>query len=278
MFNIKRITMRSVLYIVLIIHTATIAFPLYLMIISSFKDNKNIFSNPYKFSFENIFVNYREIFTGSKFYLYFANSLVVTLSSIILILILSSLAAFILAKYRFPLNKFIYLYFLIGIMIPIRLGTINIAQIFKELNLLNNLLALIIIYTAYGIPFGIFILTDFIRMIPEELSNAARIDGCSDYGIFLRIIIPLLKPALSTVAIITLLPIWNDFWFPLILIKAENLKTIPLAASSLFGQYETKWGLVFAVLTIASVPLIIIYLILSKQFMKGLSEGAFKGD
>lgn len=162
-------------------------------------------------------------------------------------------------------------------MIPIKISTINIVQIMNSLHLFDNLMALIIINTVMGIPLGIFILTDFIKAVPEELSNAARIDGCSDYGIFFKIMLPLIKPALSMVAIINLLPIWNDFWFPLILIRSDNMKTLPLAVASLFGQYETQWGLVFAALTIASVPLIIFYLILSKQFIKGLSEGAFKG-
>ena len=277
MIKIKNISTRTVLYIYLLIHTGVVCYPIFLMIVTAFKNNKDIFTHPYGFPTEFIYKNFVSVFGLSRYDLYFRNSFIVTISSIILILVLSSLASYILAKYKFSANKFIYFYFLAGIMIPIRLGTINIVQIMNNLHLFDNLLSLIIIYTVMGIPLGIFILTDFIKMIPEELSNAARIDGCSDYGIFLRVVIPLLKPALAAIAIVNILPIWNDFWFPLILIRSDSLKTVPLATASLYGQYETQWGIVFAVLTVASLPLIIFYLIISKQFIKGLSEGSFKG-
>jgi len=139
-------------------------------------------------------------------------------------------------------------------------------------------MSLIIVYVAMGIPFGVFILTDFIRFIPEELSNAARIDGCSEPKIFYKIIIPLLRPAMAIVAIINFIPIWNDFWFPLILIRSDNMKTVPLATALLFGQFETDFGLIFSALSMASLPLVIFYLILSRQFGKGLTAGAFKGE
>jgi len=265
------------MYIFLLFHTGIVCYPIFLMIITAFKSNKDIFTNPYGLPSEFVFQNFISVFNVSRFDLYFRNSLIVTISSIVLILIFSSLASYVLAKYKFSLNKLIYFYFLVGIMIPIKLGTINIVQIMNNLHLYDNLLSLIIIYTVMGIPFGIFILTDFIRMIPEELSNAARMDGCSDYGIFQKIIIPLLKPALAAVAVVNILPVWNDFWFPLILIRSDHLKTIPLATASLYGQYETQWGMVFAVLTVASLPIVIFYLIISKQFIKGLSEGSFKG-
>ncbi len=141
----------------------------------------------------------------------------------------------------------------------------------------DNLLSVIIVSIAVGIPFGVFILTDFIRMIPEELSNAARIDGCSETGIFRIVIIPLLKPAIASVAIVNFIPIWNDFWFPLVLLKSDAVKTVPLATALLFGQYQTNYGLVFAVLTMASFPVIIFYLFFSKYFIKGLAAGSIKG-
>ncbi len=277
MFKLKNISTRTIAYVILLIYLIIVCYPIFLMVLTSFKDNNDIFSRPYGLPSKINLENFTTIFTNSNFDLYFRNSVIVAVFSIIFILLFSSLAAYVLAKYKFRLNRFIYLYFLVGLMVPIRLGTINIVQIMSKLHLIDNLFSLIIIYTVFGIPFGIFILTDFIKMIPEELSNAARIDGCSDYGIFLKIILPLLKPALSAVAIINVLPIWNDFWFPLILIRSEHLKTIPLATASLFGEFETRYGLVFAVLTLSSVPLIILYLIISRQFIKGLSEGAFKG-
>ncbi|MHB1276335.1 MAG: carbohydrate ABC transporter permease [Candidatus Humimicrobiaceae bacterium] len=247
------------------------------MLLTSFKTNNDIFTNPYGLPTTWAFNNYSSIVSLSNYYNYFRNSLFVTITSILLILILSLLPSYIIAKYKFFGKNFIYLYFLAGIMVPIKLGTLNIVQTMNRLSLTDSLFSLILIYTAMGIPFGILILTNFIKDIPEELSNAARIDGCSEYGIFYKIIIPNIKPAIAAAAIINILPIWNDFWFPLILINSNNLKTVPLATANLFGQYQTDFGLVFAALSLASFPMIIFYLIISKQFIKGIETGALKG-
>jgi raffinose/stachyose/melibiose transport system permease protein len=174
-------------------------------------------------------------------------------------------------------DRFLYFYFIAGLIIPIKLGTIGILKTMITLHLFDNIASLVIVNVAMGIPFGVFVLTDFIRMIPEELSNSARIDGCSEPKIFYKIIVPLIRPALAAVAIINFIPIWNDFWFPLVLIRSDNIKTVPLATALLYGQYETNFGLIFAVLSMASLPVIIFYLILSRQFIKGLTAGALKG-
>jgi len=144
-------------------------------------------------------------------------------------------------------------------------------------SLTDSLLSLIIIYSAVGIPFGVLICTGFIREIPEELSNAARMDGSGEPGIFMRIIIPNVRPAIAATAIINILPIWNDFWFPLILIGSDEKKTFPLATASLFGQFETDFGLVFAALSLAAMPMIVLYLLISKQYLRGIESGALKG-
>lgn len=278
MIKLKNISSRTVLYAILIIYGVVSTYPILLMVLTSFKqNNKEIFTQPFSLPDSFSFSNYTEIFKLARFDLFFRNSFLVTFSSILLIMILSSLAAYILAKYKLKIINILYLYFIIGIMIPIKICTINLVQIMNTLGLFDNLLSLIIINTAVGIPISIFILTQFIRAVPEELSNAARIDGCSDYGIFFKIILPLIRPALSTVAIISFLPIWNDFWFPLILLRSKDLYTVPLAISFYFGQNQTNWGLIFAMLTTASIPIIVFFLIISKQFVRGLSEGAFKG-
>lgn len=222
-------------------------------------------------------INYIKLFEKANYATYFLNSLIVSASSILIILIVSSLASYALSKYSFFGNKFLSLYFLAGLMIPIRLGTINIMQIFQTLHLYNNLLSLIIIYSAMGIPAGILIFSGFIREIPNELDDSGRVDGCSEFGIFGRIIVPLLGPAIVVVAVYNLIPIWNDFWFPLVLINNENLMTVPLATAKLFGQYETDYGVIFALLTSAAVPPMILFVTLSRYFIKGLTAGAIKG-
>lgn len=277
MYRPKKIFALAFIYIVLINYTIIAIYPIFLMITTAFKENKEIFMNPYALPQSWDFSNLVKLFKISDYAVYFQNSIVVAVMSIFLILVISSLASYVIAKYEFPLHNFLYIYFLAGLMIPIKLGTVNILQIMVKLHFYDNIASLIIVYTAMGIPIGIFILTDFIREIPEELSNAARIDGCSEPRIFFNIIIPLLRPALAAVAIFNFVPIWNEFWFPLILIQSNKMWTVPLATAQLYGQYQTQYGLVFAILAIASLPVIVFYLILSKQFVRGLSAGALKG-
>ncbi len=277
MIKIKDGLVRSLLYITLIIYALSIFFPILLMLLTSLKGNREIFTNPYGLPHIFNLDNYIKLIKISNYLVYFKNSIIVAVTSIFLILIFSSLASFVIAKYKFTGNRFLYFYFIAGLIIPIKLGTIGILKTMITLHLFDHIASLVIVNVAMGIPFGVFVLTDFIRMIPEELSNSARIDGCSEPKIFYKIILPLIRPALAAVAIINFIPIWNDFWFPLILIRSDHMKTIPLATALLYGQYETNYGLIFAVLSMASLPVIIFYLILSRQFIKGLSSGALKG-
>ena len=273
----KTLATRPFLYIILLIYAVSILYPIFLMLLTSFKENKEIFTNPYGIPRVITLGGYIKLLKISNYMVYFKNSIIVTVTSIFFISVISSLVSFVIAKYRFFGNRFIYFYFIAGLIIPIKLGTIGILQTMLKIHLFDNIISLIIVYVAMGIPFGVFILTDFIRMIPEELSNSARIDGCSEPKIFYKIIVPLIRPALAAVAIINFIPIWNDFWFPLVLIRSDNMKTVPLATALLYGQYETNFGLVFSVLSMASLPVIIFYLILARQFVKGLTSGALKG-
>lgn len=146
----------------------------------------------------------------------------------------------------------------------------------KDLGLTNSLWSLIFIYTATGIPLSVLILTGFFRTMPKELEEAARIDGCSDIKVFWHILMPLMRPALATVGIISFIQAWNDFFFPLIFIQDEMKKTIPVGMLTLFGEYSTDWSILFAGLTLSSLPMIIIFLLASKQFMEGLTAGSVK--
>jgi len=274
---VKNSFLKTLLYCILALQSAVIFFPLFLMTISSLKASREIFKNPFALPSAVNLKNYIKLFINQDYELYFLNSIVISLSAILMILVCTSLASYALGKYRFRGNKQIFFFFLIGLMIPIRLGTINIMQMFLKLNLFNNLLSLIIVYTAMGIPAGILIFTGFIREIPEELSDAARIDGYGETKIFLQVIVPLLSPAIVVVAVYNLMPIWNDFWFPLILINKESLMPIPLATARLFGKHETDYGLLFSILTAAALPPIVLFLTLSRYFIKGLTAGAIKG-
>ncbi|MBV7328438.1 carbohydrate ABC transporter permease [Chloroflexi bacterium TSY] len=251
--------------------------PVLIVVLNSFKSRRAIFKNPYQLPTQETFdlVGYTTVFEQSQFYLYYFNSIFVTLTSLFLILFVGSMAAFALAEYPFPGNSFVRLFFLLGIIIPIRLGSVSIVRIIISLNLMNTLWALIVVYVAGGLSLAIFILTTFMSQVPSELKGAARIDGASEYRIF-WLILPIVRPAIGTVAALSIIPIWNDLWFPLILAPGEAIRTVTLGAQQFMGQFSNDWNAVLASLTLSTVPVLIVYFIASKQLLQGLTAGAVK--
>ncbi|MEM5947618.1 carbohydrate ABC transporter permease [Spirochaetia bacterium 38H-sp] len=275
--NKKRVVVSFFYYSALVVYAFFVLIPILYMLFSSFKPESEIFSKSFGLPKNWTLGNYERLFSRSHYGLYFFNSILSALVSLFLIAVFSSTAAYVLAKYKFKLSGYVYAYFLIGLIFPLQLGTIVLLKMMLSIGAYDSLIALILVNVARGIPLGIFILTDFIRMIPEELSNAARIDGASESGIFVRIILPLIRPALASVLLVNLIPVWNDFWFPLVFIKSDFIKTIPLATALLFGQFETNYGFVVTVLAVASLPVMVFYLIASKSFVKSITGGALKG-
>ena len=265
------------LYVVLLIATVVALFPIVLIIMNSFKARKAIFRQPMMPPTPDTFslIGYEKVLQRSNFDLYFANSLIVTLGSMFLILFFGAMAAWALSEYAFKGNAFLGLYLALGIMIPIRLGTVSILRLIVKMNLVNTLWALILVYTAMGLPLTIFILTAFMKQVPRELKEAARLDGASEYRIF-WLILPLVRPAIATVAVFTMIPIWNDLWFPLILAPGEKTKTVTLGAQQFLGQFVSDWNAVLSSLTLAMVPILIIYILFSRQIIRGLTAGAVK--
>jgi raffinose/stachyose/melibiose transport system permease protein len=195
----------------------------------------------------------------------------------VLIVLVGSLAAYALANWRSRISGLLYIYFIAGLMIPIRLGTINLFQIIQQLGLINSLAGLIPVYVAMGLPIATFVLTSFIRSVPFELTEAARIDGASEWRIYSTIILPLIRPAVATVVVFNVIPIWNDLWFPLVFIRDQDARTVTLGVTLLFGQYQTDWTRALSALSLAAVPVLLAYLLMSKQFIQGLTAGALKG-
>jgi raffinose/stachyose/melibiose transport system permease protein len=265
------------IHVALLLYTALALFPILLVVINSLKQRIAIFKTPLSLPTSATFdpIGYATVWNGANFPLYFWNSLLVTLGSLVLILLVSSMAAFALARYEFVGNTLLGLYLSLGIMIPIRLGTVSILKMMKGLELIDTLWGLMLVYTAAGIPLAVFILTQFIRQVPASLLDAARIDGASEYKIY-QMILPLIRPALGTVAVFNMIPIWNDLWFPLILASSEKSKTVILGAQIFLGQYIQDWNAVLASLTLAMIPVIILYVIFSRQLIRGLTSGAVK--
>lgn len=262
---------------VLLSYTVLALGPTLLIISNSFKSRQAIFDDAFSLPSPDTFdlVGYQTVLDGSSFDIYFRNSFIVTVASVLLVVFLSAMAAFALTEYDFRGNTLISLYLVVGIMIPIRLGTVSILKLMVSLNLINTLWALILVYTAMGLPLGVFLMSQFMRQVPRELKSAARVDGANEFRVF-GLVTPLVRPGMAAVAVFTMLPVWNDLWFPLILAPSEGTKTVTLGASAFLGQFERNWNALLAALTLAMVPILLLYIIFSRQFLRGLTEGAIK--
>jgi raffinose/stachyose/melibiose transport system permease protein len=263
-------------------------FPLVLILFNSFKDRKELFRSPYVpplwFSFVGGFhitntlstKGYDQVFARANVINYFGNSLIVTGGSLFLLLLTGAMASYALSEYEFRWNRALGLYMALGIMIPIRLGTVSLIRMTNLIGIYNSLGALILVYTAAGLPIAVFVMTEFMRSIPRELKDAARVDGASEFRILFTLVIPLIRPALATVLVFNMIPIWNDLWFPLTLAPGEAVRTVTSGLSTFAGQYKTDWTALLAALTLAMIPMLVLYIVFSRQFIQGLTRGALK--
>ena len=272
--SLRIMNMHIPYHILMVIWSFISIFPLWFLVINTFKVKKEIYLNffglPQKWTLEN----YESLLGSRDFFVYFRNSFLVVVVSLSMILFVGSLCAYALAHWRTKTSRGVYYFFVIGMMPPIKIATIRLPQIMKAL---NTLFCLFPVYIAMGLPTAVFILTEFIHGLPRELYEAGYMDGASRFRIWYRIVLPLTRPALATVAIYNLVPIWNDLWFPLIFITKESSKTVLLAVTRLQGQYTTDWPKLLTVLTLSSLPVIALYLGMSQSFIKGLTAGAVKG-
>ncbi|MGJ3240333.1 MAG: carbohydrate ABC transporter permease [Anaerolineae bacterium] len=275
-------------YVALIGYSFVALIPIILIILNSFKDRRDLFRVPYQppiwFTFEggfqvlNTFTleGYESVFNRAQIFVYFGNSIFITTVSLSLILLLGAMIAYALTEYNFPGVRLLNIYLILGIMIPARLGTVSMIELMTNIGIYNTRIALIAVYVARGLPIALFILSEFMRQVPRELKEAARVDGANEYWILFRLIMPLIRPALATVLVFQLIPIWNDLWFPLTLAPGENVRTVTLGVSTFAGQYKQDWSALLAALTLAMIPVTTLYVIFSRQFISGLTRGALK--
>lgn len=269
---------RAGVHLVLILYTALCLGPVLLVVMNSFKSRAGIFGTPLSLPNAATFdlIGYKTVLGQGAFLRYFGNSLIVTAGSLAAVLLFGAMAAFALSEYRFRANRLLGLFLALGIMVPIRLGTVAILNMMVAARLVNTHLALILIYTAQGLPIAVFILGEFMQGVSKDLKDAGRIDGLSEYTIFFRLVLPLVRPAVATVAVFTMIPIWNDLWFPLIVAPGEATKTVTLGAQVFIGQFVTNWNAVLAALTLAVLPVLVLYLLFSRQLIRGITAGAVK--
>ena len=263
---------------ILAAYTLLALFPIFLILINSVKSRKAIFGSPLSLPGPDTFslVGYQKVFSDSQVPLYFFNSVVVTVVTIALVLIIGAMAAWALTEYGFKGATLLKLYLSIGIMVPIRLGSVAILKLIVGMGLVNTWTGLILVYTAQGLPLSVFILSEFVGQIPKDLKEAGRAEGVSEYQIFVYVILPLLRPAMATVAVFSMIPVWNDLWFPLLLAPGNGAQTITLGIQQFIGEYVTDWNAVLAALSVAIIPVMVLYVVFSRQLIRGLTAGAVK--
>ena len=226
--------------------------------------------------------NYARAWNEARFGDYFLNSILVTVSSVTLIVLLGAMSAYALARFYHPLGRGVFWLFLAGLMIPVQLSIVPLFFELRALGLLNSRLGLILVYTANGLPFAIFILAGFFKSLPRSLYEAAVVDGCSEASAFWRVMLPLAKPGLVTVAIFQFIGIWKEYFFAFMFTSGDagaSVRTLPLGLAnlSITSQYRSDYGMLFAGLVIVTVPILVVFIALQKQLVKGVTAGAVKG-
>ena len=269
---------RVLIYIGLIFWALINLFPVYWMFTFSLKNNEEIYgANPVGLPQHWLWSNYASAMKTGKMGLYFLNSGIVAVATIIVTLLVALLATFALTRLIWKGRKTMNKFFMLGLTIPIHASIVPVYVTLSRLHLLNTYAALIIPYAAFSLSMALLVCTGFMNEIPRELDESACIDGCGTWGIFLRIIAPLMKPAVATVGIYTFLQCWNELMFANIFISKSALKTLPVGIQALSGQYTTAWGPIGAALVVATFPTLFMYIFLSKKIQESFIAGAVKG-
>jgi ABC-type glycerol-3-phosphate transport system permease component len=263
---------------------AAVIFPMIWLIYTSFKSDAEIFLDP--FAMPRLshlhFENYRRAWVEAHFSSYFWSSVLVTGLTVLFTVAIGSMAAYALARFRFAGKTALKALFLAGLMVPLQLSVVPLFFQMRSMGLLNSLTGLVIIYTATGLPFAIFILTAFFMSLPQSLYEAAVLDGCTEWRAFRSIMLPLARPGLITVAIFSGLGAWNEYFLAFLFLSGPSdsgLGTLPLglARISITSQFRSDWGMAFAALVLVTIPALIFYTLLQKHIIKGIASGAVKG-
>ena len=277
MLNTSR-TRRVLMYVGLILWMLVNLFPVYWMFTFSLKNNAEIFGeNVVGLPKHWLWSNYTSALNTGNMGKYFLNSAIVATSTIIITLVVALMATFALTRLIWKQRRRLNRFFMLGLTIPIHASIVPVYVTLSRLHLLNTYWALIIPYSAFSLSMAVLVCTGFMNEIPRELDESACIDGCGIWGIFFRIIVPLMRPAVATVGIYTFLQCWNELMFANIFISKTALKTLPVGVQALSGQYTTDWGPIGAALVLATFPTLFIYVFLSKRIQESFIAGAVKG-
>ncbi len=267
---------KIILFIVLLVYLLVVATPFGVLFLNSFKSMREIYLKPFaiteSFSLDNYVQAWEKADLGSAY----INSLIVSITSIGGVLLFSSMLAFMISRYRFKFRRLIYIYIITGLALPARLAVIPIYVTLNQMNLIDTRIGLIMVYIATGTAFATFIIKGFMDSIPIEIEESARMDGATPWIIYWKIALPLTKPALVVVGLVNFVNVWNDFFFPLIILSSSSKETVPLAISVFFGEFSNQWHLIAAALSMSIIPIMLIFFIFSKNFISGITQGAIK--
>ena len=267
----------SLRYGVVLIATAVVGYPTIWMLMQSLKTKFEMYANVWGLPSQLFVENYVQAWRIARMGTYIFNSLIVSLGTVALVLVTASLAGYAFGKLRFAGSRVLFYMFVFTLIVPHQVTIIPLYAVVSGLGLSNSYLALILPYAAGGLPLSIFLLRAFFESVPREIEEAARIDGCSELAAFWRVVLPISGPGLATVTILQFLGAWNEFILALIFIRNQSLRTIPLGLQAFFFEYAVEWGYLFAALSMATVPVIVVYVLMQRQFIRGLTAGAVKG-
>ena len=272
----KAKAIRWLISIILIIYTCFTIFVVGATLLNSLKTKSDLVTNFVGLPKAITLENFATILLEDDFLLYFRNSLILTVCGTLGCIILSAMAAYGIARYEFKGKAVLSSYFLIGMMVPIQVSVLPLFLILRQLGLLNHLIGLVLVYISQ-ISMSCLIFQKFFRTIPKALEESARLDGCHDLKIFFRIVLPICKPVIFTMSLITAIGYWNDFYMPMVLLGNKNVRTLTLAIYQYIGQFTKYMSESMAAVIVTLIPIVIIYFLFSSQIVEGLTGGAVKG-
>jgi N-acetylglucosamine transport system permease protein len=269
----------TLLYLFLIFWLVIVVFPLIWVVVTSFKTDQEIFFSPWLPPAQWMFENFARAWSKALIGLYFFNTLLVLIPAIFFTLIFSTMAGYVLARFTFPGNRFIFYAFLGGMLFPIMLALVPLFFLLQSFKIIDSHFGLILVYIAYSLPFTIFFMTGFLKTLPTELLEAAIIDGAGQYQLFFEIVIPLAKNGLVSMGIFNFLGQWNQYILPLVLLTSSSKYVLSQGLAFLQHQqrYQSDWSGLFAAVVIVMVPTLVVYIIFQNQIQRGLTVGALKG-
>lgn len=250
--------------------------PFLITILNTFKTTQEFVDNPISWPVHFNFDNYIKAFNDMKFASGFINSVIITVVGVLIIVFFSSMTAYLFARFKWKTNKVMFFIMTASMAVPFQVVMIPLVTIYGNIGILDSKLTLLFMYLGFGSPFAIFTFHGFIKGIPIALEEAATIDGCSRLRIFFQIVLPLLKPVLSTVIVLDVLWIWNDYLLPSLILLSPGQRTLPLSTYNFFSSYSVDFSPLMSGLVMTLIPVLILYLFLQKYIIEGISEGAVK--